>query len=306
MNYDEAMYEWRVEGPIDLVQTLAPLQRGPSDPTMQVETSRVVRTSRTPDGPATLLIELKPESMASARAWGPGAQWMLERAPGLLGTCDVSQRGPLTDPIVARLSSLTRGMRQPRAPGIVELLIPTVLDQLVTSDEAIRAYHRLLRHFGERAPGPFHRLLLPPRPEQLASLTSTVGTPLGILAKQGATLRRIGERANRLEEAASMSPEQAEERLRAIPGIGVWTANMVLLDGLGHPDAMPVGDYGLPSMVAFNLAGERKADDARMLELLAPYAGQRGRVLRWIRGAGQHPERRGPKGKLRPLPSLPR
>lgn len=303
VNYDAAMSEWRLDGPIDLLQTLAPLQRGHANPTMQVEASRVVRTSRTPEGPATLLIEIERPDRARARAWGPGAHWMLERAPAMLGTCDLDERGELSDPIVARLSRLARGMRQPHVPGVVELLIPTVLDQLVTGAEATRAYHRLLRHFGEPAPGPFVRLLLPPRPEQLARLTSTVGTPLGILAKQGATLRRIGERADRLEEAAAMPMDEAEKRLRAIAGIGVWTANMVLLDGLGHPDAMPVGDYGLPSVVAFNLAGERKADDARMLELLAPYAGQRGRVLRWIRGAGQLPERHGPRGKVRDLPS---
>ena len=42
---------------------------------------------------------------------------------------------------------------------------------------------------------------------------------------------------------------------------------------------MPVGDYHFPNTVAWALAGEARADDDRMLELLSPYAGQRGRVL---------------------------
>ena len=299
------MRDLRLDGPLDLRQTLGPLQRGPGDLTMQVERRRVVRTSRTPEGPATILVELLAPDRARAYAWGPGAGWMLEHAPDLLGQRDVPPELETEHPVVRRLARETRGLRLARIPRVVELLIPTVLEQLVSGVESKRAYRGLLRHFGERAPGPFDRLVLPPSPEQLASLTSTVGTPLGILSRQGATLRRLGERARRLEEAATMSLADAERRLCALSGIGPWTAHMVLLDGLGHPDAVPVGDYGLPSCVSWTLAGEPKGDDARMLELLAPWAGQRGRVLRWIRAAGAMPDRRGPRMKLRPLPSLP-
>jgi 3-methyladenine DNA glycosylase/8-oxoguanine DNA glycosylase len=75
-----------------------------------------------------------------------------------------------------------------------------------------------------------------------------------------------------------------------------------MLRGLGHPDAVVVGDYNLPHLIAFHLAGEERADDARMLELLEPYRGQRGRVIRWIAAAGRHPPRRGARRALRPLP----
>ena len=50
----------------------------------------------------------------------------------------------------------------------------------------------------------------------------------------------------------------------------------------GDPDAVSVGDYHVPNMVAWALAGEPRADDARMLELLEPYRGQRGRVQRYL------------------------
>ena len=51
---------------------------------------------------------------------------------------------------------------------------------------------------------------------------------------------------------------------------------------LGDADAVSVGDYHLPNQVAWALAGEARADDARMLELLEPYRGQRGRVIRLL------------------------
>ena len=65
---------------------------------------------------------------------------------------------------------------------------------------------------------------------------------------------------------------------------------------------MVVGDYHLPNNVAFNLAGEERADDARMLELLEPYAGQRGRVVRWITSGTRKAPRRGPRLPIRDLP----
>jgi 3-methyladenine DNA glycosylase/8-oxoguanine DNA glycosylase len=52
--------------------------------------------------------------------------------------------------------------------------------------------------------------------------------------------------------------------------------------GFGDPDAVPTGDYNLPRIAAHVLAGESGGTDARMLELLAPFAGHRFRVIRWL------------------------
>ena len=74
--------------------------------------------------------------------------------------------------------------------------------------------------------------------------------------------------------------------LRAIPGIGPWTAAEVGIRAFGDPDAVSVGDFHLPNMVAWALAGEPRGTDERMLELLEPYRGQRGRVLRLLELSG--------------------
>jgi hypothetical protein len=58
---------------------------------------------------------------------------------------------------------------------------------------------------------------------------------------------------------------------------------------------VPFGDYHIPDVVAFALAGEARGDDRRMLELLEPYAGQRGRVIRLLMTGGRHPPRFGPR-----------
>ena len=70
---------------------------------------------------------------------------------------------------------------------------------------------------------------------------------------------------------------------------------------LGDADAVSVGDYHLPNVVAWALAGEPRGDDARMLELLEPYRGHRGRVMRLLLAGGVGPPRRGPRLQLRHL-----
>ncbi len=80
----------------------------------------------------------------------------------------------------------------------------------------------------------------------------------------------------------------AYARLRALPLVGPWTAAEVGLRALGDPDAVSVGDFHLCHAVCWALAGEPRGTDERMLDLLAPYTGQRARVIRLIETAGIH------------------
>lgn len=84
-------------------------------------------------------------------------------------------------------------------------------------------------------------------------------------------------------------------RLQAIPGIGPWTAAETLQRSNGAADAVTVGDLHLPGTVGWALARERDADDARMLELLEPYAGQRHRACRLVLLSGLTRPRRAPR-----------
>jgi 3-methyladenine DNA glycosylase/8-oxoguanine DNA glycosylase len=82
-----------------------------------------------------------------------------------------------------------------------------------------------------------------------------------------------------------------------VPGIGPWTAGMLRALTWGDPDTVIPGDAGIPSLLAWLLAGERTADDARMSELLEPHAPHRYRVLRLALAAGTRPPRRHPRAR---------
>ncbi len=253
--------------------------------TLRVGKSEAVRATRTPEGPATLHF-----SATEVRAWGEGAGWAIAHALDLLGAADA-----LPDTLPAG----ARSVRLPRTHRVIELLVPIVLEQLVSGAEAGRAFAGLVRHFSELAPGPFADLWLPLGAQQLLAIPGAAFPAFGALPRQGATLHELARRASRVEETATMDAEAAERRLLAFPGVGIWTARSAMLRGLGHADAVPLGDYHLPKIVAFHLTGEAKGDDARMLELLEPWRGQRGRIVQWILRDGKLPPRRGPRMAMR-------
>ncbi len=293
-----------LDAPLDLRLTLGPLHRGRGDPTMRLSSAAAARAARTVDGPASLLLELRGRRV-EAEAWGPGADRALEALPALLGLDDDSAGFlPALHPVVADLARRMPGLRLGRSGAIFEALVPAILEQKVTGAEAAHAFRSLVRRHGEPAPGPVasaQRLRLPPAPEVLASLPYFAFHPLGVEQRRAEIIRRVARDARRLE-ALAFAPGRpieigaaAAARLRSYPGIGPWTAAEVTLRAIGDPDAVSIGDFHLPSVVAFALAGEARADDARMLELLEPWRGHRARVVRLLESSGIEPPKRGPR-----------
>ena len=160
------------------------------------------------------------------------------------------------------------------------------------------SYRRLVEETGEPAPGPLG-LRLPPSAERLASLPSWTFHTLGVERRRADTLRRSALVARRIDETVRLDPAEARRRLRTLPGIGAWSAAEVSLVALGDADAVSLGDYHLPHLVAWALAGKPRGSDELMLELLEPYRGHRGRVLRLLQLAGITAPRFGPRMPLR-------
>ena len=290
-----AVRTYPIRHPLDLRLTLAPLRRGLYDPTIRLSTGRAWRATRTPDGPATVAL-IHAGDQLEAEAWGPGADRALADIPSLLGLDEDPPPIPTGHPLIARLARRDTGIRIPRTLAVVESLVPAILEQKVTSDEAHRAAIGLIRVHGEAAPGPAEwRLRLPPTPAKLAALPYYAYHPFGIERRRAELIRRIASRASWFEAIVDLPLPDAYARLTAVPGIGPWTAAEVGVRALGDADAVSVGDFHLPNLVAYALAGEPRGNDARMLELLEPYRGQRARVMRLLELSGIRPPRYGPR-----------
>ncbi|MEU0115388.1 DNA-3-methyladenine glycosylase 2 family protein [Streptomyces bobili] len=290
---------WVPDGPLDLRLVLGPLRRGPADPTFRVlPDGSVWRASLTPGGPGTLRVCAVPGAGAvRGEAWGQGAEWLLERLPELLGASDDPDAFVPRHRVLAMTRHQRPGLRLLRTGLVLESLIPSILEQKVTTDEAYRAWRLLVRKFGEPAPGPAAggRLWVMPAARTWALIPSWEWHRAGVDNKRASTILRAVRVAARLEEAVRMPPAEAQARLELVPGIGPWTSAEVVQRTHGAADAVTVGDLHLPGIVGWALAGDRFADDAGMLALLEPYAGQRHRAARLILLSGKTPARRAPR-----------
>jgi 3-methyladenine DNA glycosylase/8-oxoguanine DNA glycosylase len=302
---EAARRDWLAPFRVDIGLVLGVHRRGSGDPAFRAEPSGAIwRTSLTPDGPGTLRVTAGPVepdagTPVTALAWGPGARWLLEALPGLLGAADQPETFQPGHPLLRDLAVRHAGLRIGRSGRLLEALVPAVLEQKVVGLEAFRAWRLLLRRFGLPAPGPAPAgMRVCPPASVWAAVPSWEWHQAGVEGVRAATIRGAARVAGRLEQVVTLPPEQADRRLQSLRGIGPWTSAEVRQRACGDADAVSVGDYNLPAAVGWALAG-RKVDDAGMLELLAPYPGHRHRAARLIELSRIHPPRRGPRMPVR-------
>lgn len=163
---------------------------------------------------------------------------------------------------------------------------------------------RVVGLLGSPAPGPLP-LLLPPHPRTLTRTPAATFHQLGIERARAHRIVRACAALDRLD--AALTGARGADRLAAmtaVEGVGPWTAAHLIRVGTGDADAVEVGDHNVKHLVAWNLAGEARATDERMLTLLAPFAGHRGRVVRLLASAGQWPPRFAHRHPLLPVERL--
>jgi 3-methyladenine DNA glycosylase/8-oxoguanine DNA glycosylase len=288
---------FQAAAPLDPRRVVTTLGLGRSDPTIALDDAAWIAI-RLEAGPATLRFTAEGPNIVAA-AWGSGAAAALEIAPGMVGADDDPRAFGTDHELIGRLARRHRGIRITRSTQVTSSALRAVFGQKVTGKEAKRSYRRMILALGEPAPGPHPDLVAPPDPTAIAALGYEDLHGWGVERKRADTIIEVARRSKRLEEAAAMDLPDAYQRLLAVRGIGPWSAALVAMEALGDADAVPVGDFHIPNTVAWALAGEPRADDDRMLELLEPFRPHRGRVIRMLKAEGIKAPRFGPRVQLR-------
>lgn len=308
METPDATRAWRPDWPCAVRHLLGQHRRGAGDPTLRLaapgERGPHWRASRTPEGPVTLAIEAHDaDGEVHAHAWGPGAQWALDQLPELLGAADDWTGFEARHPVVREARRRHPHLRLGRTGRPLEAVVPSIIEQKVTGHEAFGGFRKLVRRYGERAPGPGAAvdLWLQPDAATLVGIPSWEWLGLHIDPARSRAVVTVARRAAALERIVSRStdvPTDLDRALRSLPGIGAWTSAEVRQRTLGDPDAVSFGDFHVAKDVGWALVG-REIDDAEMERLLEPWRPHRGRVPLLLGAAGLRRPRRGPRASLR-------
>jgi len=292
-----------LSSPLDVTRSLRAYRFARTDPSSVIEDNELWLAVRTPAGIGTIHVVVD-GAEARVEAFGDAAELLLERASALVGERDRPEPIDFPDRIRDK-ARLVTGLRLVKLPCIMQFLLVFIVQQRVVGREASRSLRYLINKYGEDAPGPVP-LRVPPKWEVLRHLGDGAFGAAGIDRKRAMTIREVALLHRRIESKWDESPEDAGAWLRKIRGIGPWTEGLVRGIVLGDADAVPVGDYHLPNSIAYALAGEPRANDDRMLELLEPYRPQRWRMMRILGEIGGHAPRYGAKRGMQPAPGWDR
>jgi 3-methyladenine DNA glycosylase/8-oxoguanine DNA glycosylase len=277
---------------------LGPGRRGAGDPTFRTDADGTIwRGLRTPQGVVTLRVASLPGvGEVHAAAWGPGAEWALEQLPAMLGAEDDPTGFEPRHPVLIGAHRRHPHWRVARSGLVMESLVPAIIEQKVTGQEAFAGFRSLVYRFGERAPGPGQDrgLWVQPSPERLRMVPSWEWLRLHIDPARSRAVVRAAQVAASLERTVGLDPAEVDRRLRSLPGIGVWTSAEVRFRAHGDADAVSFGDFHIPKDVGWALTGE-PVDDDGLAELLEPYRPHRHRVQRLVELARLGMPRRGPR-----------
>jgi len=182
------------------------------------------------------------------------------------------------DPLIGRSVRRRPWLRVRRRPEPFEALAWAVCEQLIEYERAAAIERRLLSRLGRRwvgwdgAASPLRDL---PTPSELAGTAPALLQSFDLAGTRALTLVRAArEVALGRVDLHSAEHEQAWRRLRAIPGIGSWTVEMLALHGQGRHDQLPAGDVGLLKLVGRLLSGgdpHARAQEHEVREFFAPY-----------------------------------
>ncbi|AWM41045.1 DNA-3-methyladenine glycosylase 2 [Gemmata obscuriglobus] len=183
----------------------------------------------------------------------------------------------------------------PRGEDPFTLLVRCVIGQQISTKAAESIYNRLARAVNPPPEGPhpadgtslamWQREGIMPM-DKLAALSEAEFKECGVSGPKQRTLRAVVEHARAnpdlLPSIAGLDDDTIRERLTVIKGIGPWTVDMYLLFGLGRPDVLSVGDYGIKVAVK-NLFRLRKLPDpAKLTRVAKPWQPYRSVALWYL------------------------
>ncbi|MBI2761516.1 MAG: DNA-3-methyladenine glycosylase 2 family protein [Chloroflexi bacterium] len=226
-----------------------------------------------------LLIELDGNGLS--RSHLDAAVDLMERVFATRVDTSTLEADVAADPVFATAAQRFRGLRPVLIADPFETLVWAILGQQINVSFAAKLKRALVERFGERVHGFDRDFLLFPEPQALTGLDHERDLrPLQFSRQKsdyviGAAHEIAAGRLD-FDNLRALEPEDAIARLVSLKGIGRWTAEYMLMRGLGFPDVLPAGDGGLRRVIGREYGLGHLASEAEVRAIAAHWSPWRG------------------------------
>lgn len=206
-----------------------------------------------------------------------GVGTTLRRILGLdVSPAALPQLARVDNALVATVRSL-RGMRPPCFADLFESFLNVIPFQQLSLDAGVAIVGRLVKRFGRQIEYCDRRYYASPSAHTVAAARLDRLRACGLSHNKATTLRNLARSIDlgelREEEISAMSTIEALRTLTALPGIGPWSAALILLRGLGRLDVFPPGDAGAARGLGALLQLDRLTSLDRVVERFGEHRG---------------------------------
>ncbi|MFN8635118.1 MAG: DNA-3-methyladenine glycosylase [Chloroflexota bacterium] len=231
----------------------------------------------TPDAPSLTVRLLAPDDpsgeLLAQAAEAVGRWWRVEQDP--LELEEIGARDPVLGALLGRL----HGARAPLMPSPFECLVWAILGQQITVAFAYKMKRAIVERYGESLTYEGRTYWMFPEAARLAEADPAELRELQFSRQKSDYVRSlaalVAEDRIDWDDLRARPSEAAIAALTALRGVGRWTAEYVLMRGLGHADVIPAADVGLQSAIGRAYGLGRKATEAEVRTLAERWAPRR-------------------------------
>jgi DNA-3-methyladenine glycosylase II len=269
-----------VQGPYDLALSLKARARFSPEP--EPETSFLQAAVRIEGKPALLEVRQVPGDSPVLQVSSPDAvdRKGLQEQAGWIVLADLDIRPfyriAKSDPVIGPLAARFRGMKPIRPATLFEMAADAVIEQQISLAAARRIRARVVERFGEIKDG----LWIFPGPEALARASLKAVRACGLSNRKAEYItglaRNILDGSFDLDNLKGMSDDEVRSTISEVRGFGRWSADYILIRGLGRPDAVPVDDLAVRTIVGKYLGAGSRMTAEEVEQRLKPFVPFRG------------------------------
>lgn len=180
---------------------------------------------------------------------------------GTIETDYLKDRDPVLGAVIDRIGPI----RRPVMPDLFAALVNSIVGQQISPKAADTVWNRMLKRFGTLSPGAIHEAA----PEEIQRC--------GLSLRKAGTIKAIAEKVVNgecdLSALAALPDDEVIRRLSALPGIGVWSSEMLLIFSLHRQDVVSFGDLAIRRgmMKVYGLAYLTKEEFHKIRGRYSPY-----------------------------------